>query len=200
MAQGQGSAPQVILEHGVCKLDQILGGVRQLSQQPALHGPGQGDGIELGDQVLNGEAGLPGQPVHGALDDAVNIFLKQTLEVAASHGTQGAQAKGVVVLNIVEQLQETFLPELGPLVLAQQDQGLLLKHPFEQIVYIREVVVKGLPAQAAAVGDLPDGDLLQRLLRHALLQCVGQLVLGVFGCGVFHGVSPWGAPAEMGGR
>ena len=71
-------------------------------------------------------------------------------------------------------------------MLAEQDDRLLLKHPFYQVIDIGKMVIESFPPQATEICDLPNGDLLQRLLAHECFQGGGQFLLCRFRGRVFH--------------
>lgn len=57
----------------------------------------------------------------------------------------------------MKELEQPVLPEQCSLVLVQQGDGLLLKHPAQQIVDILKVIIEVLPADAAELGYVMDG-------------------------------------------
>ncbi len=60
----------------------------------------------------------------------------------------------------MKQLQQALLPEKRSLVLLEQGDRLLLKHPAQQIIDIRKMVIEILPPDAAALGQVVNRDLV----------------------------------------
>ena len=101
----QVDAPHVVLEHGVGKLDEFLRRAVYLAQQPALHGPHQGDGVKLHHQLVGGAVQLFRELVHRGPNDAGDALLKELPQVAVPDGLERTEAEGPVVLDVSEELQ-----------------------------------------------------------------------------------------------
>ena len=163
----------MVLQDLAYKVDELLRRAVDLPQEPAFHDAGKGDDIELRHHVdirrgavwVQG-ADLPTDLLHGAVDDGVDVCLKELLEGVPAQGTEGAEAEGPVFLQIAEKLQKPLLPEQGPFVLFQQGEGFLLKGPAEQTVNIFKMVIEILAADPAALRQIVNGDFVQRLLGH----------------------------------
>lgn len=142
-----------------------------MGQQVHIHNIGQG--IPRADLLV--------QALDGAVDDGIDVRLEKAPDMVPSHRFEGAQADGAVFLQVAEQLQKPFLPEQRALVLLEQDHGLVLQHPAQQVIDILKMVVEALPADPAHPRQFGDRDLVHGLLGHQHFQRRGQLLLGLFG-------------------
>ena len=76
----------------------------------------------------------------------------------------------LVFLNPLKDIEETFLPGGISLFSAQSLGRLVQQRPFQQIVNIAEVIVKGLAVDLAVLYDVDDRDFIQRLFGQQLFQ------------------------------
>lgn len=157
----------VILEHLVGKFDQLLRGAVDFTKEPAFDHTRAGDHVNMCHQrnVILRDASLHctdfvSDLLDRPVDDSVDIRLKKAFEMVAANGVQRAGAHRLIFLYIMKQLQQALLPEKRSLVLLEQGDRLLLKHPAQQIIDIRKMVIEILPPDAAALGQVVNRDLV----------------------------------------
>ena len=180
-----------ILKHGVCKSDKLLRRSIQLTQHPAFHAPRQGNDIKLGQQVhirmCGGNTFLiqrSGDGFYGAVDNGIDILIEKLLDMLVPYALDSAQTNLTILLYILEQLQQSVLPEGCTFMPAQEYHRFLFEHPAKQIIDIFKMIIKILPLHAAQLSQFPDGDLFQRLFLHQGFQGIAQGLFGVFRYGV----------------
>ena len=93
----------------------------------------------------------------GAIDHRMDIPLKEAFETITPDGVERAETDGAVSVDIMKELEQPILPEQRALMLVQQGDGLLLKHPAKQIIDVLKMIIEMLPADAAELGYVMDG-------------------------------------------
>ncbi len=93
----------------------------------------------------------------GAIDHRMDIPLKEAFETITPDGVERAETDGAVSVDIMKELEQPILPEQRALMLVQQGDGLLLKHPAQQIIDVLKMIIEMLPADAAELGYVMDG-------------------------------------------
>ena len=92
--------------------------------------------------------------------------------------------KDLVLLHGLQDLQKALLPCVVGLLPGQRAGGALDARPLDQVVDVLEMVVEGHAVHAAVVGQVGDGDLIQRLFGQQVFQRGDERAL----CHLRHGV------------
>ena len=125
------------------------------------------------------------------LDDGKNhpveIGAEKALHLIPSHGVIGAVENMAVGIYIVGNKHKGFLSVAHKVEVFHNLHRLLLQCPFQKIVDVGKVIVKGLAVKATIGDDLRDTDFRQGLMCHELFQGGGEGFLRVqTGNGVLH--------------
>ena len=81
---------------------------------------------------------------------------------------------------MLKDLLKALLPGLVGLLPSQGLGRILLARPLDKVIDVLEVVVERHAVDAAVVGDIADGDLVERLLQQQILERLLQSALGEF--------------------
>ena len=120
-------------------------------------------------------------------DDADEIHTEKAPQFISSHTVVSAAQQMPVMLHIVHNEQNRLTAVHQQIELADDFNGLLLQHPFQQRINILEVIIKGLAVHAAVGNDLADRDFGKRLFLHKALQGSRKHLLCIQRCNfVFH--------------
>ena len=95
---------------------------------------------------------------HAAADDGVDVRKEEPLQVRTAEGIESAQTDRTVFLQILEELQQSLLPQQRSLLTFQQGDGLFLKHPAYQVINIFKVIIKMLAYHAAVIHNFADSN------------------------------------------
>ena len=105
-----------------------------------------------------------------ALEQIVGDLVEVVFHLLAADGVVDVHNEWLVVLHGLKELQKTLLPRLVGLVACERLAGVLLTRPFDKVVNVLEVVIKGHAVDAAVLGDVVDGDLVERLLQQQIFE------------------------------
>ena len=137
---------------------------------PVQHLPHKAVFVKPRDKVffLFGQAGAGAFFVHHPADQPIRHTEQKVLHLFPADAPVGVQDKGFVLQHRLEDLHQPLMPGIIGLFALQGRGGVFHAGPLDQIVNILKMVVKGHPADAAVVGDVPYGDLIQRLFQHQI--------------------------------
>ena len=105
-----------------------------------------------------------------ALEQVVGDAVEVVFHLLAADGAVDIEDKGLVVLHGLEDLQQSLLPRFVGFFAREGAARVLLAAPLNKVVNVLEVVIKGHAVDAAVLGDVVDGDLVERLLQQQMLQ------------------------------
>ena len=88
--------------------------------------------------------------------------------------------EGLIGQHGLKDLLKALLPGLVGLLPSQGLGRVLLAGPLDKVIDVLEVVVERHAVDAAVVGDVADGDLVERLLQQQILERLLQRALGEF--------------------
>ena len=142
------------------------------SIDPFQHDTHKGILIEAGNKLL--VLFTDRQPrrllLHHPQNQAADQWVQVLLNPLPAYGVVDVHDKGPVGLYRVEDVQKALLPGGVGLFALQRTGGVLRAGPFHQVVNVLKVVVEGHAADAAVLGDVADGDFVQRLLEQQVFQ------------------------------
>ena len=160
--------------------DNGLGLVLHPAADPVQEDAHEGVLVEVGDEALvllpHRQAG--GLLLHHPDEQVVGHLVEVALHLLPADGVVGVHNEGLVGQGHLKNLQKPLLPGVVGLLAADGRLCLRQEDPLHQVVDVLKVVVEGLAADPAVLGDVGDGDLVQRLLQQQLLQRGGQRQLG----------------------
>ena len=78
--------------------------------------------------------------------------------------------EGSVLKHHMTEGDKTVLPAFIVFFAIDGSSALVKAYPFDEIIYILKMIVKCHTVYAAVVGDVADGDLVQRLFQQQLFQ------------------------------
>ena len=112
------------------------------------------------------------------LQNRIQQSIKVLLHLFAAHRTVHIQHQGLVLLQLMQDVQIGFIPGLKALSALQDLGGVLHKDPVHQIVDVFEMVIEGHTVHTAVLGDVVDRDLVEGLLEQQLFERSLQRPLG----------------------
>ena len=108
------------------------------------------------------------------VDDAANEIsgeaIEKTFHALAVEGTIGIQHKRLVVVDGFENLREPLAPGVRCFLSGERRCGVLDTGPLDEVVDILKMIVKRHAADAAIVGEITDGDLVEVFFQEHIFQ------------------------------
>ena len=155
--------------------------LRQLHAKikPLGNKPDDSVGIEFNNKVkiLTVDIAVFAHDLRKALYAALQTLLEKAKHIKAAVGVIDIERKGAIIGEILEKRNDVLMPMVIDDLFGQDTVRVLLKDPFEQIIDIIKMIVKGLPVDAAYLNKILNGYFIHGLDCHHLLECCGKCIL-----------------------
>ena len=149
---------------------------------PVEHEADEGVFIDVGDErlVLRADGHAGRLLLHHALEQVIGELVEVIFHLLAADGVVDIHDEGLVGQHGLKDLLKALLPGLVGLLPSQGLGRVLLAGPLDKVIDVLEVVVERHAVDAAVIGDVADGDLVERLLQQQILERLLQSALGEF--------------------
>jgi len=162
-----------------------------VSPDPVQHQPDKRIFIKIRNEGLVFFTGLSAFRffVNNADQQAVGDFIEIPFHLLPADRTVDVHDEDFIFPDCLKDLQKTLLPGTVGLFAFQGLCGILFAGPFNQIIDVPEMIIKGHAADSAVFGYVIDGDLVEGFLKQLSFQrclqrplgCLRQIVLPASG-------------------
>ena len=171
------------MDHRFQPADQCFRLRLHAAPDPFQHQPHQHIFVDIGNKALVLLRHM--EPLRLLLHHPHQQLMGELIEVVfhqlPAQGVVDIQKKGLIFPHCLKDPEIALLPCVIALPALQQPVGILITGPFDEVIDILEVIVKGHAADAAVLGNVVDGDLLQGLFPQEIFQRRLQGTLGNVG-------------------
>ena len=150
---------------------------------PVEHEADKGVFIDVGDKrlVLRADGHTDGLLFDHALKQIVGQLIEISFNLLPADGVVDVHNEGFVGQDCLEDLFKALLPCFIGLLSCQRLRRVLLTRPFDQIVDVFEMVIERHAIDTAVIGDIADGDFMERLLQEQIFKRLLQRAFGQIG-------------------
>ena len=150
---------------------------------PVEHEADKGVFIDVGDKrlVLRADRHTGGLLLDHALKQIIGQLIEISFNLLPADGVIDVHNEGFVGQDCLEDLFKALLPCFIGLLSCQRLRRVLLTRPFDQIIDVLEMIIERHAVDAAVVGDIADGDFMERLLQKQIFERLLQRAFGQIG-------------------
>ena len=150
---------------------------------PVEHEADKGVFVDVGNErfVFRADRHTDGLLFDHALKQIVGQLIEISFNLFTADGMIDVHNEGFVGQDCLEDLLKALLPCFIGLLSCQRLRRVLLTRPFDQIVDVFEMVIERHAIDTAVIGDIADGDFMERLLQEQIFKRLLQRAFGQIG-------------------